>query len=88
MLLSRAIFLGMDPAARRFLWDLIQDLTRSGRAVLLTSHSMEECEVLCSRIAIMVNGRFQCVGPIQHLKNRFGGGYMVTVRFDTSQYIN
>ncbi|XP_076818416.1 ATP-binding cassette sub-family A member 2-like isoform X1 [Clavelina lepadiformis] len=71
---------GMDPGARRFLWDLILDVTKSGRAVLLTSHSMEECEVLCGRIAIMVNGKFECVGPTQHLKTRFGDGYMVSVR--------
>lgn len=37
-----------------------------------TSHagSMEECEALCTRMAIMVNGRFRCLGSIQHLKNR------------------
>ena len=76
----------MDPAARRFLWDLILDITKSGRAVLLTSHSMEECEVLCSRIAIMVNGKFKCLGPTQHLKNRFGDGYMVSVSTVFYQY--
>uniref|UniRef100_A0A7N6BW12 ABC transporter domain-containing protein n=1 Tax=Anabas testudineus TaxID=64144 RepID=A0A7N6BW12_ANATE len=60
---------GMDPKARRFLWDFI-----------LTSHSMEECEALCTRMAIMVNGRFKCLGSIQHLKSRFGDGYTVIVR--------
>ena len=77
----------MDPAARRFLWDLILDVTKSGRAVLLTSHSMEECEVLCSRIAIMVNGKFKCLGPTQHLKNRFGDGYMVSVSHELVQMV-
>lgn len=33
-------------------------------------NSMEECEALCTRMAIMVNGRFKCLGSIQHLKNR------------------
>lgn len=33
--------------------------------------SMEECEALCTRMAIMVNGRFQCLGSVQHLKNRY-----------------
>ncbi|XP_053906261.1 phospholipid-transporting ATPase ABCA7 isoform X3 [Cuculus canorus] len=42
--------------------------------------SMEECEALCTRMAIMVNGRFRCLGSIQHLKNRFGDGYTVVVR--------
>ncbi|KAM4661795.1 ATP-binding cassette sub-family A member 2 [Discoglossus pictus] len=75
---------GMDPKARRFLWNLILDVIKTGRSVVLTSHSMEECEALCTRLAIMVNGRFKCLGSIQHLKNRFGDGYMITVRAKTS----
>ncbi|OXB70511.1 UNVERIFIED_CONTAM: hypothetical protein H355_016817, partial [Colinus virginianus] len=71
---------GMDPRSRRFLWDCILSLVREGRSVLLTSHSMEECEALCTRMAIMVNGRFRCLGSVQHLKNRFGDGYTVVVR--------
>jgi len=71
---------GMDPRARRFLWNLILDIIKDHRSVILTSHSMEECEVLCTRLAIMVNGRFKCLGSCQHLKNRFGEGYIITVR--------
>ncbi|XP_075031827.1 phospholipid-transporting ATPase ABCA7 [Calonectris borealis] len=71
---------GMDPRARRFLWDCILSVIREGRSVVLTSHSMEECEALCTRMAIMVNGRFRCLGSVQHLKNRFGDGYTVVVR--------
>ncbi|XP_048586908.1 ATP-binding cassette sub-family A member 2 isoform X2 [Nematostella vectensis] len=71
---------GMDPGARRFLWNLILNIVKDGRSVVLTSHSMEECEALCSRLAIMVNGRFKCLGSCQHLKNRFGEGYIITVR--------
>lgn len=46
------------------------------RSLLCASHlpphpgSMEECEALCTRMAIMVNGRFRCLGSVQHLKNR------------------
>lgn len=75
---------GMDPKARRFLWNLILDVLKTGRSVVLTSHSMEECEALCTRLAIMVNGRLKCLGSIQHLKNRFGDGYMITVRTKSS----
>ncbi|RVE68758.1 hypothetical protein OJAV_G00094540 [Oryzias javanicus] len=75
---------GMDPKARRFLWNLILDIIKTGRSVVLTSHSMEECEALCTRLGIMVNGRFKCLGSIQHLKNRFGDGYMITVRMKSS----
>uniref|UniRef100_A0AAY4B7N1 ATP-binding cassette sub-family A member 2 n=1 Tax=Denticeps clupeoides TaxID=299321 RepID=A0AAY4B7N1_9TELE len=78
---------GMDPKARRFLWNLILDIIKTGRSVVLTSHSMEECEALCTRLGIMVNGRFKCLGSIQHLKNRFGDGYMITVRTKTSSSV-
>jgi ABC-type multidrug transport system ATPase subunit len=41
---------------------------------------MEECEALCTRLAIMVNGRFQCLGSIQHLKAKFGEGYSIIIK--------
>lgn len=41
--------------------------------VCLSAFSMEECEALCTRMAIMVNGQFKCLGSIQHLKSRWGG---------------
>uniref|UniRef100_A0A9J8BS26 P-type phospholipid transporter n=1 Tax=Cyprinus carpio carpio TaxID=630221 RepID=A0A9J8BS26_CYPCA len=71
---------GMDPKARRALWNCIHSVIKEGRSVLLTSHSMEECEALCTRMAIMVNGRFRCLGSVQHLKNRFGDGYTIILR--------
>uniref|UniRef100_A0AAY5L571 ABC transporter domain-containing protein n=1 Tax=Esox lucius TaxID=8010 RepID=A0AAY5L571_ESOLU len=71
---------GMDPKAKRFLWNCILTVIKDGRAVVLTSHSMEECEALCTRLAIMVNGRFQCLGSVQHIKNRFGDGYTIVLR--------
>uniref|UniRef100_A0A674BX53 P-type phospholipid transporter n=1 Tax=Salmo trutta TaxID=8032 RepID=A0A674BX53_SALTR len=71
---------GMDPHSRRFLWTAIMSVIQDGRAVVLTSHSMEECEALCTRLAIMVNGTFKCLGTIQHLKYKFGDGYVVTMK--------
>ncbi|XP_068396456.1 retinal-specific phospholipid-transporting ATPase ABCA4 isoform X5 [Eschrichtius robustus] len=71
---------GMDPQARRMLWNTIMSIIREGRAVVLTSHSMEECEALCTRLAIMAKGAFQCLGTIQHLKYKFGDGYIVTMK--------
>ncbi|MFT7798628.1 ATP-binding cassette sub-family A member 1-like isoform X2 [Arapaima gigas] len=71
---------GMDPKAKRFLWNCILSVIKEGRSVILTSHSMEECEALCTRMAIMVNGRFCCLGSVQHLKNRFGDGYTIILR--------
>uniref|UniRef100_A0A087X6A3 P-type phospholipid transporter n=1 Tax=Poecilia formosa TaxID=48698 RepID=A0A087X6A3_POEFO len=71
---------GMDPRARRALWNCIHSVIKQGRSIVLTSHSMEECEALCTRMAIMVNGRFRCLGSVQHLKNRFGDGYTIILR--------
>uniref|UniRef100_A0A8C1WC15 P-type phospholipid transporter n=1 Tax=Cyprinus carpio TaxID=7962 RepID=A0A8C1WC15_CYPCA len=71
---------GMDPKARRALWNCILSIIKEGRSVVLTSHSMEECEALCTRMAIMVNGRFRCLGSVQHLKNKFGDGYTIILR--------
>ncbi|XP_023570208.1 ATP-binding cassette sub-family A member 13 [Octodon degus] len=70
---------GMDPRSKRYLWQTILQEVRGGCAAVLTSHSMEECEALCTRLAIIVDGRFQCLGSPQHIKDRFGAGYTVKV---------
>ncbi|KAK3103182.1 hypothetical protein FSP39_017082 [Pinctada imbricata] len=49
---------GMDPGARRQLWNVLSQIRASGRTLVLTSHSMEECDALCTRIVIMVNEKF------------------------------
>ena len=59
---------GVDPAARRKIWETINNIRKSGTSIILTSHSMEECEALCDRLAIMVRGSFQCLGGPQHIK--------------------
>ena len=51
-----------------------------GQSIVLTSHSMDECEALCTRLAIMVNGQFRCLGSTQHLKSRFGRSYTMHVK--------
>ncbi|KAL1458216.1 hypothetical protein WDU94_008382 [Cyamophila willieti] len=71
---------GMDPGARRFLWTCIQQAVNEGRCVILTSHNMEECEALCTKLTIMVNGQFTCLGSATHLKSKYGQGYSVKVR--------
>ncbi|KAJ0099984.1 hypothetical protein Patl1_20485 [Pistacia atlantica] len=65
---------GMDPIAKRFMWEVISRLsTRQGKtAVILTTHSMNEAQALCTRIGIMVGGHLRCIGSPQHLKTRFG----------------
>ncbi|XP_050346196.1 ATP-binding cassette sub-family A member 2-like isoform X2 [Nymphalis io] len=71
---------GVDPAAKRQVWRAVRAARRAGRAFVLTSHSMEECEALCSRLTIMVNGRFQCLGSPQHLKNKYSEGFTLTIK--------
>ncbi|XP_070203248.1 phospholipid-transporting ATPase ABCA3-like [Littorina saxatilis] len=73
-------FTGLDPSARRHLWDVLSSVRSGGSTLILTSHSMEECEALCTRVAIMVNGRMKCLGTTQHLKSRFGQGFTLSVR--------
>ena len=46
---------------------------------------MEECDALCTRIAIMVNGSFKCLGSPQHLKNKFGQGYTLIVKMGLTE---
>jgi ABC-2 type transport system ATP-binding protein len=58
---------GLDPAARRALWDIIKGLKARGRSVLLTTHYMEEAEILCDRLAIMDHGHILEMGTVDDL---------------------
>lgn len=60
------------------MWDFIS-ATMSHRAVILTTHSMEECEALCNRIGMLVSGQLKCIGTAQHLKTRFGRGFQLHI---------
>ena len=65
---------GMDPHSRRKVWKLIESM-KGSRAILLTTHSMEEADALADRIAIMANGQLRCVGDSLKLKRKYGAGY-------------
>ncbi|XP_035578247.1 ATP-binding cassette sub-family A member 3-like isoform X4 [Zalophus californianus] len=71
---------GMDPVARHLLWDAVTWTRESGKAIIITSHRMEECDAFCTRLAIMVQGKFLCLGSPQHLKNKFGNIYILKVK--------
>jgi ABC-2 type transport system ATP-binding protein len=71
---------GLDPAARRSLWDIVRGLKASGRSVLLTTHYMEEAEILCDRLAIMDHGRILEMGTVEELVSKHFQER--TIRFD------
>ncbi|KAG0362515.1 ATP-binding cassette sub- A member 2 [Podila minutissima] len=69
---------GMDVFTRKQVWQLMQD-SKAGRAILLTTHSMEEADALGDRIAILSHGHLQTLGSSLFLKNRFGLGYRLSL---------
>jgi ABC-2 type transport system ATP-binding protein len=68
---------GLDPQARRQLWELIAELQRAGRTILLTTHYMEEAERLCERVAIMDHGKVIALGTPRELIASIGAGHVV-----------
>lgn len=71
---------GMDLSARRALWNMLRKYRRD-RIIILTTHYMDEADVLGDRIGIMAQGQLKCLGSSLFLKNKFGGGYkMVMVK--------
>ncbi len=69
---------GMDPHSRRFTWDVIRRM-KPGRIVILTTHFMDEADLLGDRIAIMSHGRLECCGSSLFLKRVYGVGYSMTL---------
>eukprot|EP00081_Caenorhabditis_elegans_P012903 NP_491769.2 ABC Transporter family [Caenorhabditis elegans] len=71
---------GIDPRARREIWDIIHEMREQGKcSIVLTSHSMEECEALCTRIGILHRGEMIALGTSQSLKSQYGNTYMMTL---------
>jgi len=72
---------GMDPSTRRLVWNIIKKTKNmNDSAVIMTTHSMEEAEFLCDRLAILVNGRLSCIGSPEHLKLKFGDSYILELQ--------
>jgi ABC-2 type transport system ATP-binding protein len=68
---------GLDPQARRQLWDLIEEFKRAGRTILLTTHYMDEAERLCERVAIMDHGKIIALGSPRELVASIGVEHVV-----------
>jgi ABC-type glutathione transport system ATPase component len=75
---------GLSPETRREIWNIIEKRKRrsrgaNGKAIVITTHAMEEADALCDRIGIMADGGLQSLGSAAHLKTRFGEGFKLTL---------
>ena len=71
---------GLDPQSRLALWDLLHELNAEGQTILLTTHYMEEADLLCGRVAIMDHGRILALDTPSRLKESIGADTLVTVK--------
>lgn len=78
---------GMDPFSRRFTWDVIRHY-RQDRCIILTTHFMDEADILGDRIAIMAEGQLRCAGSSLFLKKHYGVGYQLTIEKNAKKAYN
>ena len=72
---------GLDPKVRQQVWALIEKL-KTNRSIILTTHSMEEADVLADRVCVMVKGRLRCIGSSLFLKELYGKGHRLTLNIE------
>jgi len=77
---------GLDPETRREVWNILTECKKR-HSIVLTTHSMEEADVLCERIAIINLGVMRCIGPQTRLKNLYGIGYHLFINCQKLKYI-
>eukprot|EP00873_Tetraselmis_striata_P040658 jgi/Tetstr1/460922/TSEL_006075.t1 len=75
---------GMDPINRRHVWNVIQ-AAKQHSTIALTTHSLEEADILSDRVAVMGEGRLQYIGSSLRMKRKFGSGYLVTISFQPAE---
>jgi ABC-2 type transport system ATP-binding protein len=71
---------GLDPKARRDVWSVIQNLKKVGKTVFLTTHYMEEAEVLANKVAIIDKGKISAIGSPEELISEYGGLKVLTIK--------
>ena len=74
---------GVDPCSRRHLWNILQN-RKHGKVILLTTHFMDEADILAERKAVVCKGKLRCCGSSLFLKNKFGIGYHLTLVLETN----
>ncbi|XP_046491171.1 uncharacterized protein ldd isoform X1 [Neodiprion pinetum] len=72
---------GMDPAAKYLVARAVKSILKNQGSVLITSHSVAECEDLCTRVGVLAKAGLKCIGSPQYLKHKYGEGYIVSLRF-------
>ena len=74
---------GVDPESRRIMWKNINALSNTGHKynMLLTTHSIEEAEILCDRVSWLKRGNFVCIGNPEQLKLKYSNGYKLHIKF-------
>jgi ABC-2 type transport system ATP-binding protein len=72
---------GLDPQTKLLLWEIIREYNQTGKTILLTTHNMEEADVLSHRLAIVDHGKKIALGTPTELKNSVPGGYLLRLRF-------
>jgi ATP-binding cassette subfamily A (ABC1) protein 3 len=65
----------MDPVTRRLIWDILSAIKSKDRSIILTTHHLDEADVLADRIAIMARGKLLTLGSSDFIKKNFGVGY-------------
>jgi len=75
---------GMDPVNRRHVWTFLEKFKKN-RAIILTTHSMEEADILGDSVAIMALGQLRAFGSATHLKGKFGAGYRISLVSDEAK---
>jgi ABC-2 type transport system ATP-binding protein len=71
---------GLDPQARHAMWDLLRELNAKGQTIFLTTHYMEEADLLCQRVAIMDHGKLLAINSPAQLKTKVPGGYVIELQ--------
>ncbi|CAD8167077.1 unnamed protein product [Paramecium pentaurelia] len=84
---SKIIFLdeptsGMDAYSRRSIWNILERIREDKRTIILTTHHLDEAEILANRIGIMSKGQLLAVGSSDYIKRKFGEGYNLKLSFD------
>ena len=74
---------GLDPKVRQQVWQLIEKL-KQGKSIILTTHSMEEADVLADRISVISKGKLKCIGTSFYLKKSYGEGHRLTINLKSA----